>query len=156
MNCSVFYWYHRKEEGEAVLKIGHGETVTVCCLNLTSSLGSVHPNDLVSPHMEYNYTNTRIDLFKIILLRWGFRLISMVAASTGSLPLMDMTLGLAYSLNGWILRILRWVDLSLRECCTKNPVSFVHLLKTTKWNGSCCIYVCDFPHELFEQPNYLL
>ena len=37
--------------------------MTVCCLNLTSSLGSVHPNDLVSPHMEYNYTNTRIDLF---------------------------------------------------------------------------------------------
>ena len=27
--------------------------------------------------------------------------------------------------------------------------------KTTKWNGSCCIYVCAFPHELFKQPNHL-
>ena len=35
----------------------------------------------------------------------------MVAASTGSLLLMDTTLGLAYSLNGSIPKIRRWVKL---------------------------------------------
>ena len=33
------------------------------------------------------------------------------------------------------------------------PPRVFHLLKTTKWNGSCSIYVCAFPDELFEQPK---
>ena len=51
LNPTIQHPYHRKEEGEAVLKIGHGETVTVCCccfiyveklsfqINLSKSLG---------------------------------------------------------------------------------------------------------------------
>ena len=59
----------------------------------------------------------------------------MVAASTGSLPLMDMTLGLAYSLNGWILRILRWVDLSLRECSVPNSSDGLIFVKRRALDG---------------------
>ena len=69
----------------------------------------------------------QINLSKYAIFRWGCRHILMVAASTGSLPLMDMTLGLAFSLNGSILKIRRWVKLSKTASFLSSSGDCAHL-----------------------------